>query len=541
MKLTIGNQPVAIPRDAKISLEKSSPFLGNDATSFSYPFPIPRLPNQQVLGWPGKLERNGEISNKTFILEDQGIQVVAGEIEFDDIDDENIGVILKSGNTEFWSKIKNLKMADIDFGSETWLTNPTTFGAFDSKLQEWDADNIADNAPIIAVPFWLDNADKSEKVLGNGWQTVPYSPDIYFAYMRQFRAWYLIEKIFENFDYTIAADYLKTSEFSQLIVFTKPFYQRVMASEEDPTICFLDPVGELLIYSSRMPDMTVQDFMDHIKSITGIIFLIDDQNKRVTITLQRSLFETESIDLMSITELKGWIHREHESTDGYQLTYQSQDDENDTKIDYIINDTVADTLPTATTEGKIVHVTSVDRDYITLKKLSDSSLYWSQIGRLKPHIVGNGGLKIEFPVKVPPTDLVTWPFHPYLAIDITIKRGRSNNEWFLYNDMSELYVSLFRGYIDSMGGLLTCAEKWAPDATPSLVPADLFTSSHDDYLIWKSTNARKFTKYIQLDLPSLMALQWGKRYFIGGIRVVLEKINYELPWTGIVKVEGYTA
>ena len=542
MKLSIGNQPVAIPIDTKISIVKSSPFFGKDATSFSYPFPVPRLPNQLALGWPGKLERNGEISNKTFILEDQGIQVSIGEVEYDDIDDNEIGVILKSGSTEFWAKIKDLKMADIDFGSETWMTNPTTYDLYENRLQEWDVDNNTENAPVIGVPFLLDNEDKSAKILGNGWLTNPIDPNTYFAYMRQFRAWYLIEKIFVNFDYTIAADYLKTSEFSQLIVFTKPFYERLMQSEEDPNICWRDPVGERLTYSSLMPDISVQDFLDGIKLISGTIFMIDDQNKQVTITLQRSLFEAESIDPMPITELKGWIHREHENTDGYQLSYQSQQDENDTKIDYIINETVADTLPAATTEGRIVHVTGrLERDYITVKKSSDSSLYWSEIGRLKPKISGNGGLKIEFPVKVPPTQLVTWPFHPYLGIDITLKRGVSNNEIFIYNDMSDLYVSLYRGFIDSMGGVLTCAEKWAPDATPSLVPADLYTDVYADYLTWKSTSARSFTKYLQLTLPQVMALQWGKRYFIGGIRVIPEKINYEIPFTGIVKVDGYVA
>lgn len=541
MKLTIGNQPIAIPQDANISIEKSSPVLVSDPTSFSYPFPVPRPPNHSALGFPGKLERIWEIPATTFILEDQGIQVAAGEVEFDDngTSDEEIGLILKSGSTEFWSKIKDKKMAYVDFGSEAWLGNTTTFALFEAKRDAWDAYNAAENSPVIAVKWLMDNEDRTEEILGNAWYFLLSAPE-YAPYGLQFKAWYLIEKIFEHFGYTILADNLKTSEFVNLIVFTRPFYFKFSGAE--PNIQVWPPVNSIN-YAEIMPDITVQDFLDGIKSIPGLVFLIDDQNRQVTITFQRDLFLDENIDLMPIIELKGWAHREHESTDGYQLAYQGQDDENDTKIDYIINQTLEDTLPTPTVEGTIVHVTSVDKDYIVKKKASDSSLYWSMIGRLKPVINGNGGLKIDFPVKVPPTHYLDNVMHPYLGIDITQKSGVL---YLINNDMTDLYVSLYRGIVSvwNTSQPLICAEKLMPGVpplVPSLAPADLYTDVFIDYITWKSTTARGFTKYIQLTLPQLMALQWGKRYFISGIRVVLEKINYDVPFTGIIKVDGYTA
>ena len=177
-------------------------------------------------------------------------------------------------------------------------------------------------------------------------------------------------------------------------------------------------------------------------------------------------------------------------------------------------------------------------DYITMKRSSDSSLYWSMIGRLKPYINGNGGLEIEFPVKVPQSHQLDYIVHPYLPLDLTRKWGVN----LIYLEMSELYVSLYRGIV-LYGEYhpLICAEKWHPDTTPTLVPADLYASYFADYPLWKSSVARPFTKYIQLTLPQLLSLQWNKRYMISGIRVILDKINYELPFTGIVKVEGFTA
>lgn len=540
MKLSIGNQPVVIPKDANISMEKSSPVLGSDATSFSYPFPVPRLPNQQILGWPGKLERDGEISDKTFILEDQGIQVAVGEVEYDDIDDASIGVILKSGSTEFWAKIKDVKLPDVDFGSETWLTDITSSELIAAKYTEWDADNAAENAPVVRVPFLIDNDTSTAEILGNTWYMGIGSTQP-LAFMLQFRAWYMIEKVFENFGYTVTANALKTSEWAQLIVFTKPFYFAITPSEEDPAVLWVFPSTNELVYSGLMPDINVQDFLDGIKSTPGLVFSIDDRKKEVIITLLRDLFSPENIDPMEITELKGWQHRECEATDGYQLAYQDQDDENDTKIDYLVNQTVETTLPSPTSEGTIIHVTSVNRDYIVKKKASDSSLYWSMIGRLKPYTSGNGGLKIEFNVKVPQTHTLNSNLHPYIPIGPSRKYDQTL--WMLYTNMTELYISLFRGYV-SVGGsiaLLICAEKYAPNVYPSLEPSDLHAISYEAYSTWKSTTARGFTKYIQLTLTQLMSLQWGKRYFISGVRVVLEKINYEVPFTGIVKVDGYTA
>jgi len=465
---------------------------------------------------------------------------LVGEVEFDDVDDKNIGVILKSGNTEFWAKIKDVKLADIDFGSETWLTANTSQELIAAKYTEWDTANTAENAPIVRIPFLFDKDDLTAEIMGNTWYMGEGAIQP-LAFMQQFRAWYMIEKVFEHFGYTVTANALKTSEFAQLIVFTKPFYFAFTPSEEDPNVFNVFPGTDTLTYSGLMPDMSVQDFLDGIKSTPGAVFSIDDRTRKVIITLLRDQFLPDNIDLMDITELKGWQHRECEATDGYELSYQSQDDENDTKSDYLINQTVEDTLPPPTAEGTIIHVNSVNRDYIVVKKAIDSTLYWSIIGRLKPFISGNGGLKIEFNVKVPATHSVDYRMHPYLPIGPSRKYDQTL--WLLSTNMSELYISLFRGTV-SIGGnsnLLICAEKYAPDVSPSLEPADLHALCYEAYSTWKSTQARGFTKYIQLTLSQLMSLQWGKRYFISGVRVVFEKINYEVPFTGIVKVDGFTA
>src|SRR5665647_3416080 len=158
MKLIIGGNPIALQKDARISIQRSSPALNEDTGSFSYPFPVPTLPNQQILGWPGKLQRAGEIADQTFILEDSGVQVFSGEVDYDLITKNEIGIILKSGYTVFRSKMSGKKLGELDYGSESWLPLYYTSQQVTSKLAEWDAANTSGNGKYYVSPIAINDA-----------------------------------------------------------------------------------------------------------------------------------------------------------------------------------------------------------------------------------------------------------------------------------------------------------------------------------------------------------------------------------------------
>ena len=67
MRLTVNDKAIALPLDGKINIERVSPFMNDNSGSYSFPFPVPTLPNQQNLDWPGKLQRVGDIIDQTFI------------------------------------------------------------------------------------------------------------------------------------------------------------------------------------------------------------------------------------------------------------------------------------------------------------------------------------------------------------------------------------------------------------------------------------------------------------------------------------------
>lgn len=195
-------------------------------------------------------------------------------------------------------------------------------------------------------------------------------------------------------------------------------------------------------------------------------------------------------------------------------------------------------------EGYTCRVTNVARDFITVK--IDNGYAWAQIGRLKPYATGAQKTKIELNVMVPANiyDDTFFKGPKFNAISTGPQHGMG-----LY-DMPGIYVSLYRGLVKNF--LITTipfqtfpipflsADKWITTETLDLSPEGLYNSVYAEYLTWKAkSGARIFTKYVRLTLPQLLSLSWGKTYVISGVKVILSKINYDLPFTGVVKIEGY--
>lgn len=544
MKLTINNQPIFLPNDPQISLEKSNPALNDDSGSFSYPFAVPAPPNLQRLGWPGRLQRIGDIADKSFILEEQGIQVLQGEIEYDEITADEIGIVLKSGMTEFYAKMDGKTLQDIDFGYEEWLPAEVTAAQIDAKLAEWDARNSEDDAPFIAAMFAVNALTSGRENINtggveDGWGTL--SP--------QFKIWWIIEQILEQAGYTIVVNDFKTSSIGADAV----LFGNILTYVIFPfgTLeCTFRPNAEHLYYNTLMPTVSITDFIENIQSLYCIMFDIDERKKEVSIVFRKDIFLDENLSKLPIKEMAGWAHSEKNAADGYSLKYQSQYDELDTRWDYSILQTVTE-LPAPTAEGDVYRLqifpfSNYYRDYIVVKN-SGSVLEWQRIGRLKDYRQGNGEQETEIKVTVPSnaTDTGFNDYIPYLPISRTVW-----TESFI-TTLSGLVVSIYRGII-SPGPLsyaLISAEEIHIDSlypaipiilTQNLTPNYLNSEVYSDWLAWRA-NARSFTKYIMLSLSELVQLSWRKRYVVSGIQIMLDKIKYDIPHRGMVKIEGYTA
>jgi hypothetical protein len=582
MRLSVGSQPVALPVDATISVEKLSPVLSDEVGSFSFPFPVPTRPNQRVLGWPGKLERAGEIADKTFILEDHGVQVLRGEVEYDSVTRDEIGVVLKSGLTEFFARLEDAndgdgaRMADLDLGSEAWFgTGFTTWDAFMAKLTAWDDTNRDAEGAYAVAPFRV-TTESGVTFDGNKHDNTSHlvAPDIwvegvgsYFQYMLQFRVWWLIGKIFEAYGYTVLQNDLKDGDFSGLVLLSRTFSVSIQpvdleaypeAVSNDITVW---PFVENLVYAYLMPDVKVQDFLDEMKTLAGIRFIIDDQKKEIKIVSLKNIM-TATGESAVLTELSGWEHKEERAGSGYLISFQGQADELDTRDDYVVNSTVDNLNDVSPPNYKdiVVHVNSYHRDYISIESAlllnppySYTSINWwyagwyyKAIGRFKPYTFGRQETKIECNVLVPIADQVE--ANLWKGPSITASFGVAEHDMTMAS-LSEIMVSLYRGLVSNsvivdvpvqLPALpLLSADRYFTNVTVWLSPEGLYMNVYSDYLTWKNSRVRSFTKYIQTSLPELLTLAWDKTYVMNGIRVILSKISYELPFTGIVKVEGF--
>jgi hypothetical protein len=366
------------------------------------------------------------------------------------------------------------------------------------------------------------------------------------SYCLQFRIGFVVKKIFESAGYTITEEVFSGSEFFNKAVLFSNILTIIYLSTKNT----IAPVMDSLQYSTLMPSLKVLSFLESVKNMFCLMYEIDERKKEVRIKYKKDVFLPVNLDTMKITELVGWIHDEQKTQKGFILRYTAQDDELATYTDYPEWGTAVSVLPTPTIENQVVKLTSAigrGREYLTVKT-DNEVLEWQPVGRLREVKVGDGENKAEIDAKIPDqlqykivSGSTEWNFEcPGLR---NIKRSYKCN----ITTMTYFAITLYHGIKTLSGKNFTYAsfDQYSIDGTidtgMSLKPIYLYDNLYKDFLNWQTYRARAFTKYIELSLIQLVALQWGKRYNIDGIEVILDKINYELPHKGSVKIEGFTA
>lgn len=550
IELTANNKLVILPSDAQISIEKSSPVLNDKVGSFSYPFPVPTEKNKKTLGHPGRLERVGNIAAKNFILKDDGVQVLRGEIDFDPITTPETGLVLQSGNTEFSKKMDKKKLGDLDYGSEFFPNVYDQQQGIDILLDNWNDANKNDNGKYVCFPMkstatgtWTEifinrvhgiESDLYNEILGTG---------SYLWFCMQFKLNFILENIFKSAGYYISENQVPGSLLNDILILGKTIKIRVYHDGSQYVV--FSPYRRRLEYSEMMPDLKILDFIEYIKGIAGLTIDIHKNKRQVSIYFNKEIFLANNvISKHNNSEVTGFEHNEIVPPDGFQLGFSDQDNELDTKHDYEIDDTVDsyDDLPAHTSgnEELIYHVSLTERDYQLLKK--DDSWQWQQIGRLKPYISGDGEKEFTIDAIVPPNIHHTSEGEsvemPYLSSAI---------------NTADTFCNIPFSIILNRGRLVTGTITWpylvadtysldgVINFVSSLKPAYMYENFHKDFINWQTYRAREVTKYLKLSLAEVVSLQWRKRYVISGIPILLNKINFELPYRGIVKINGFTS
>jgi hypothetical protein len=243
-------------------------------------------------------------------------------------------------------------------------------------------------------------------------------------------------------------------------------------------------------------------------------------------------------------ELEGWSHMEIKSSDGFLLRYSEQDDEMDTYTDWPdpFIALIVGELPEPTEVDSIVKILSTGRLYITIIN-DDDVPEWKRVGRLLEVHTGDGENEIELDVNVPAQYEYS---QDGVAVEAPSVLSLAVNPVNSFTAVNKLIFSIYHGRTN-FGGVsfpYTSAEATTFDGTitneANLAPSFLYEEVYEDYLNWQTYRMRGFTKYIELSLADLVSLQWGKRYVINGVAIILEVINYDLPYQGVAEIRGFT-
>lgn len=554
MKLTVNDKEIALQVGSTISIERTSPFNNENTGSYSFPFAVPTLPNQQKLDWPGKLQRVVDMEEQTFILEDGGIQLLRGEVDYDEISSDEIGMILQSGNTEFMKQMEGKKLADIDYGHEWWPPLMDTGSTIFDKLEEWDLANTIDNGKYTVAPFQVKNATTGLTINVNAQlcdrpvsclKLVFQENTGHFNYMSlQFKVNFIVEAIFESAGYTILENALGTSIFKNLILFSRIFNVFCYQIETGGIIVNIGFENEELKYSGLMPGVLVTDFLTDIKNLLCLMIEIDDVRKEVRIKFKKDIFLDENLESLQLKELAGWSHMEEKASQGFLIRYGDQDEELDTYTEWPepFIALVVSSLPEPTTVDMIVKVLPTGRLYITVMN-DDDVPEWKRVGRLQEILVGDGENEIVLEINIPAQyeysqDGVAFEAPSVLSLAVNPEKS--------FTAVNKLILTIYQGR-QTFGGVsfpYASAEATTFDGvitnSANLIPQFLYDNVYEDFMNWSTYRLRGFTKNIALTLPQLISLQWGKRYIINGVVVILDVINYDLPYKGNVEIRGFT-
>jgi hypothetical protein len=166
----------------------------------------------------------------------------------------------------------------------------------DKKVNELDLGNIGDNTLSSIIPFF------STSVLQTNWEDLPWAeedPSLNFSFINCPRGifqngneltlsnlwsvgglspcipfYVFVNKIIENFGYTVTSNVLQSTLFQYLYVLNSTFS---------------------IAYAKMLPGWTISEFFEEVEKLFNVVVLIDEFTKKVEIRFRNDFYETEPV------------------------------------------------------------------------------------------------------------------------------------------------------------------------------------------------------------------------------------------------------
>ena len=302
--------------DTKIEVERTNPFF-NDYTEQTVPVNIPASPrNCRLLGFPDLFGGRAKMINSDVSIQDGEFHAQCRQAVLSATRKGTIQTSFYINDGSFYSRLQNIKLKDVFTLPEDTITFNTINEAitFCANLRS-DADQRFSIFPVLVTDdsgeddgfnYKIVNAFGSSAQLTS--QTYMFNPDaesgqFYNAawrteivdgmpitlepgyYISPFiRAYYVLERVFSHFGYTL------TQNFFQI---TEPFSSMVLLNNVIDTI-----VNKKIIVQDLVPDVSVADMLALFRKKFCCEFAVDEAQRTVSVVFLKDIIDaTPEADL----------------------------------------------------------------------------------------------------------------------------------------------------------------------------------------------------------------------------------------------------
>lgn len=382
IKLKIGDHWCALKQDISISIEMTSP-LWNDSGSFSYIFSVPYSANRHIFNAADSPESDVNLKRfkERFELYVNGVGLLFGFItcSSDEIDIENdsVDLELKSGNATFEDAIDGKSLRDLDLnliigykylnsksynptyvqtydyyedGRGFWSKIKTGVPYYSEEVREiYNLSGIYPNKNFVNIPIIVNG----KKDGGNN-----IKPVVLSAYRSCsspcFFVLFILERCIESSGLHLNNSALNNIEdMRRLIILNTNFVfderniKRYVTSNKNSirvvlpngfgedayyTEYIVNETSDLYASSMNLPETSISDFIESLKTGFGVRLLFDDSNG-VDIVLLRDVFRATDTVKLKTVDIHSII-KKHIGFPGVKVKYDNEEGDEFSYSDY---------------------------------------------------------------------------------------------------------------------------------------------------------------------------------------------------------------
>jgi hypothetical protein len=551
MKIEIAAGSFDLENDTKIAVSLQNPLL-NDQGSYSYPFSVPATKHNQALcNMPGHLEKAYYSAfSEPVKVECQGYEL-GGTLKVNACNSEKIELNLEANEGAFWSKVKKLKLTELDFGGNRLTPSGQATAAawlnyFNAKIKEDKRYPQTDYGFFpVCTQREEDDGNTTYSIINPIAHDTPSDPNGY-----RLSGIYNCRNVSPFLWLNTVIDYL-ASHFNLRIV-RNDLRTDGLASV---TAVLHNNVGSItngfLNYAHLVPDCSVEEFIEAVELRFGCCFFFDYAKGELAVIQYKNILSAQpAMDLtrylaseMKITPAEG---KPVKLKAGNSFDRAATSGETEADFTYVVAGTVNDKASLPATGGEFkkqawfvkregvyygeVAGDSEDTFEVVSSYAVVSSALFAAISKTADEYESRESKEEQMVTfQMPEGDMAyqKWPFYNTGFVQ------RSGTNFYLKNTAESTPVS-FCPYLGMVEGLLEGHKvKYPCGSTEVFSLPEMFNRYYTEYAAWKERSCKTVTASFKLPASVLAKLNYWEVYTVKGQPFILNTLPVALSQKGV--------